>query len=428
MNSRLKAARVISRVLKNGRSLTSALDEVLQNVPDSREQAFIQALCYGVLRQYFFLQFVLARLLRRPLKDMEVKALLLIGLYQIEFMRVKNHAAVSETVSAMRRKPWAKSLLNAVFRQYLREQENIKAAAAGQPTAVLAHPAWMIEAIEQSWPQQAARIFQENNRKPPMTLRVNLARCSREDYLVLLAEQSISAAAVDCCDSAVVLSRPLPVVRIPGFADGLVSVQDAAAQLAAGLLDAQSGQRVLDVCAAPGGKTAHILENRPDVAALLAIDSDASRLERVEDTLRRLQLRADVRVGDALKPEAWWHGQLFDRILLDAPCSALGVLRRHPDIKVLRRAEDIPALQKLQGEILDSVWPLLAPRGILLYATCSILPEENERQITAFLGRHADAREIPIAAPWGMERSCGRQILPGDSGMDGFFYARISKQ
>lgn len=428
MNSRLKAARVVSRILKNGRSMTSALDEVLQNEPSAREQAFIQALCYGVLRQYFFLEFVLSRLLHKPLKDMEVKALLLIGLYQIEFMRVKNHAAVSETVSAMRRKPWAKSLLNAVLRKYLREQEDIKAAAARQKTAALAHPAWMIAAIEQSWPRQGQRILLANNRQPPMTLRVNLSRCSREDYLALLMEQGISATAPDFCESAVVLARPLPVEQIPGFADGLVSVQDAAAQLAVDLLGVQSGQRVLDVCAAPGGKAAHILEKQPDLVALLAIDVDAGRLSRIHDTLRRLKLKAEVRVGDALAPDAWWDGRLFERILLDAPCSALGVVRRHPDIKVLRRAEDIDELQHLQGRILDSVWPLLAPGGILVYATCSILPVENEWQIAAFVARHGDAEEIPIAAPWGMARDSGRQILPGDSGMDGFYYARIRKR
>ena len=260
-----------------------------------------------------------------------------------------------------------------------------------------------------------------------MALRVNLARISPDQYLQQLSEQGIEAVAVSFCPSAIILDKPVAVDLLPGFAEGLVSVQDTAAQLAAGLLDVQAGHRVLDVCAAPGGKTAHILEHQPQLKELVAVDIDASRLQRVNDTLQRLKLPAKLVVGDAANPQDWWDGQLFDRILLDAPCSALGVIRRHPDIKLLRRAEDIKPLQALQHNILHAVWPLLAPGGIMLYATCSILKQENEQQIDAFLAEHPDAVELPIDAAWGFAGSHGRQIMTGESAMDGFYYARLGK-
>jgi 16S rRNA (cytosine967-C5)-methyltransferase len=291
----------------------------------------------------------------------------------------------------------------------------------------VSHPDWLIKQIEQDWPQQAQKILLENNQQPPMALRVNLARISRDQYLQLLSEQGIEAVSVDFCPSAIILDKPVAVDLLPGFAEGLVSVQDTAAQLAAGLLDVQPGHRVLDVCAAPGGKTAHILEHQPQLKELVAVDVDESRLQRVSETLQRLKLPATLVVGDAANPQEWWDDQLFDRILLDAPCSALGVIRRHPDIKLLRRAEDIEPLQALQKNILNAVWPLLAPGGIMLYATCSILKQENEQQIDAFLAEHPDAVELPIDAVWGFSGSHGRQIMPGESAMDGFYYARLGK-
>jgi 16S rRNA (cytosine967-C5)-methyltransferase len=260
-----------------------------------------------------------------------------------------------------------------------------------------------------------------------MALRVNLARISRDSYLQQLSEQGIEAVPVSFCPSAIILTKPVAVDLLPGFAEGLVSVQDTAAQLAAGLLEVQPGHRVLDVCAAPGGKTAHILEDQPNTRELVAVDLDESRMQRVSDTLQRLKLRATLVVGDAANPKDWWDGQHFDRILLDAPCSALGVIRRHPDIKLLRRVEDIKTLQASQLNILHAVWPLLAPGGIMLYATCSILKQENEQQIDAFLAEHPDAVELPIDAAWGFTGSHGRQIMTGESAMDGFYYARLGK-
>jgi len=427
LNIRLVAAKVLARVLQDGQSLTAALDNAFPAIDSAKDRAFIQALCYGVCRQYHRLDFILSQLLDKPLKDADVKALALVGLYQLKFMRVKPHAAVSETVLAARKKPWAKSLINAVLRTYLREQEGLEHKADKCQVAALSHPDWLIKQIEQDWPEQALRIFLENNQQPPMVLRVNLSKTSREDYLQLLIGQDIAAEPVSFCPSAIRLDKPVPVDQLPGFAGGLVSVQDTAAQLAAGLLDVQPGHRVLDVCAAPGGKTAHILETQPQLKELVAVDIDEFRMQRVGENLQRLNLQAKRVVGDAANPASWWDGKPFDRVLLDAPCSALGVIRRHPDIKLLRRAEDIGQLQALQKNILQAVWPLLAPGGLLLYATCSILKQENERQVQAFLAEHADAIELPIEADWGVAGVCGRQILTGESAMDGFYYARLSK-
>jgi 16S rRNA (cytosine967-C5)-methyltransferase len=428
VNTRLVAARVLSRVLQDGQSLTAALDNTFSSIESGKDRAFIQALCYGVCRQYHRLDFILSQLLDKPLKDADIKSLALVGLYQLKFMRVKPHAAVSETVLAARKKPWAKSLLNAVLRTYLREQEGLEHKADKCQVAALSHPDWLLRQIEQDWPEQAPAILQQNNQQPPMALRVNLAKISRESYLQLLTEQEITAETVSFCPSSIKLEKPVSVDLLPGFADGLVSVQDTAAQLAAGLLDLQSGQRVLDVCAAPGGKAAHILESQAQLEELVAVDIDESRMQRVSENLQRLNLQAKLVVGDASNPSAWWDGKPFDRILLDAPCSALGVIRRHPDIKLLRRAEDIGQLQALQKSILHAIWPLLAPGGIMVYATCSILKQENEHQVQAFLAEYSDAVELPIDADWGAAGICGRQIFTGESAMDGFYYARLSKQ
>jgi 16S rRNA (cytosine967-C5)-methyltransferase len=417
----------MSRVLQDGQSLTTALESALQGVESGKDRAFIQALCYGVCRYYHRLDFILSELLDKPLKDQDVKALALVGLYQLKYMRVKPHAAVSETVLAARKKPWAKALINALLRSYLREQESLEQKADNVQDAAVSHPYWLIKQIEQDWPQQAQQILLENNQQPPMALRVNLARISRNQYLQQLNEQGIVAVAVSFCPSAIILDNPVAVDLLPGFSEGLVSVQDTAAQLAAGLLDVQAGHRVLDVCAAPGGKAAHILEYQPKLKELVAVDVDESRMQRVSDTLQRLNLPARLVVGNAANPRDWWDGQLFNRILLDAPCSALGVIRRHPDIKLLRRIEDIESLQALQKNILHAVWSLLAPGGIMLYATCSILKQENEQQIDAFLAEHPDAVELPIEATWGFADNHGRQIMTGESAMDGFYYARLGK-
>lgn len=420
----------LSRVVKDGQSLTVALDHAFETIDDSKDRAFIQALCYGVTRQYHWLDFILKLLLAKPLKnkDTDIKMLLLMGLYQLKFMRVKTHAAVSETVTAANRKKWAKSLINGVLRQYIRDQKNLEKKADDDPSASYSHPQWLINQIEYDWPEQLNALLSENNRQAPMALRVNLAQGSKDAYLKLLSEQSIQAKAVSFCSSAIILEQPVAVEKLPGFSDGLVSVQDVAAQLAAELLDVQSGQSVLDLCAAPGGKTAAILERQIESVSMMAVDIDQSRLNRVEENLKRLKLQAKLIVGDATQPESWRQGKTFDRILVDAPCSALGVIRRHPDIKILRRESDISALQVIQQQILNAAWVLLAPGGVLLYATCSILKQENEEQIETFLTNYQDADEEPIEGEWGIKRKFGRQVLTGDLDMDGFYYAKLVKQ
>ena len=429
LNVRLQAANVLSRVVKDGQSLKVALDRAFEPIENSKDRAFIQALCYGVIRQYHRLDFILQQLLTKPLrnKDTDIKMLLLMGMYQLKFMRVKAHAAVSETVSAAKKKSWSKSLINGVLRQYIREQESLEEKADQNSSAANSHPQWLIDKIGEDWPEQVASLLEQNNRQPPMVLRVNLAQGSRDAYLKRLKEHLIEAKGVSFCPSAIILAQPVNVEKLPGFSDGLVSVQDTAAQLAAELLDVQPGHSVLDLCAAPGGKTAAVLERQIESISMLAVDIDETRLERVNDNLQRLKLQAKVVAGDATQPEAWVNGQTFDRILVDAPCSAIGVIRRHPDIKVLRRESDISALQAIQQQILDKAWELLLPGGVLLYITCSVLKQENEKQIKTFLSKHQDAVEEPIVADWGIKREFGRQVLTGDSDMDGFYYAKLLK-
>ena len=428
MNLRGCAAQILSRVISDGHSLTAALDNQLPKLKDHQDRAFVQALCYGVIRHYFALDFMLQKLLDKPLKlkDGDIQALLLVGLYQLQHMRVKQHAAVSETVAATRHKPWAKSLVNAILRRYLRDAEDLQAACLDNRQAALNHPHWIIDAIQKDWPEQAETILAANNQPAPMALRVNVLKGSREAYLQRLEQLDISARTVSHCPSALILDLALNVDQLPGFNEGLVSVQDVAAQLASGLLDAKPGHRVLDLCAAPGGKTAAILEQQPGLESMLAVDIDATRLQRVQDNLNRLQLQADTVTADASDP-TWAEGKSFDRILLDAPCSGFGVIRRHPDIKLLRRESDIEALQILQAKILNAAWRLLAPGGILLYATCSILKQENEHQIAQFLNNHSDAVELTIDTAWGLARPHGRQMLTGELQMDGFYYAKLGK-
>ncbi len=428
MNLRIIAAQILCRVLKDGQSLTAALDAHLAGMREAKERAFVQALCYGVIRDYSRLEFALDLLIEKPLrnKDIDIKMLLLIGLYQVRTMRVSDHAAVSETVAAVGKKTWAKGIVNAVLRQYLRDRQAIDAQIASDSNADSCHPLWLLTAIRQDWGQHSAAIIAQNNLQPPMTLRINRLRTNQADYCQLLHANGISAQSVTISETAVQLTEPVAVERLPHFQDGWVSVQDAAAQFAAPLLTLQPGQRVLDMCAAPGGKTAALLENQPAIE-LVAVDIDPQRLTRVHENLQRLQLSARVIAADVCQPDQWWDGRLFDRILLDAPCSALGVIRRHPDIKLLRRSEDIAALQYVQAQMLEVAWHLLARGGRLLYATCSILTLENVQQMTTFLANHPDSIELPIGADWGQPQPVGRQIITGEFAMDGFYYACLEK-
>ncbi len=429
VDPRLLAARVLQEVLQ-GRSLSDALPRHLVKCHDARDRGFTQELCYGVLRWLPRLDALLQQLLNKPLKakDRDVTALLLIGLYQLLYLRVADHAAVYQTAGAAEklRKRWAVGLINGVLREFQRRQDQLLAQATQEPIARYAMPQWLLTRLQQIWPEHWQERVEALNTRPPMCLRVNRRRTSREDYLACLQHAGIAATAHAVTQAGVILERPVDVLALPGFTDGVVSVQDAGAQLAAELLELQPGQRVLDACAAPGGKTGHLLESAQPLQ-VTAVDRDEARLQQVRENLDRLSLQAEILLGDAAKPAGRWAETLYDRILLDVPCSATGVIRRHPDIKYLRRPADIAPLVELQVSILRNIWPLLKPGGLLLYATCSLLPDENELQVANFLCGQNDAREQVIMADWGEARRVGRQIAPGMQEMDGFYYARLVK-
>jgi 16S rRNA (cytosine967-C5)-methyltransferase len=336
---------------------------------------------------------------------------------------------VAATVEATRLlgKPDKAALVNALLRRYLRERETLDEETRQLPSARWLFPEWLLAALRQDWPERWESIVAASNERPPMSLRVNRLRTDRRAYAGRLAEAGIAARPIAGSESGLILDRPLPTRELPGFAEGLVSVQDGGAQLAARLLDARPGERVLDACAAPGGKTAAILERTGEGLDLVAIDSEPERLVTLKENLARLGLAARVERGDATAPRGDWTETRFDRILLDVPCSATGVIRRHPDIKWLRRASDISALCELQGRILDAVWPLLVPGGRLLYVTCSLLAAENQDQVAAFLARTPDAAPFPLEGDWGIQLAQGRQLLPVQGGSDGFYFALLGR-
>lgn len=427
MDTRAAAALVLAEVL-GGKSLNQVLPVMLDKV-SPRDRGLLQQLSYGSLRQAPRLQAILSQMLEKPLrdKDRDIQGLLLCGLYQLEDTRIPDHAAVSATVAATRplKKAWARGMTNAVLRRFLRERDELTSNL--QEPAASAHPDWLYHELQQQWPEQYQEVLSANNQQPPMTMRVNSERTTRDDYLAQLEQAGIAATPGEISPHAVYLATPRDVTEIPGFAEGMVSVQDEAAQLAALLLDTQAGDRVLDACAAPGGKSCHILETQPGLAELVAMDIDAQRLLRVADNLDRLELSAELVVGDAENPPAQLEPGSFDRILVDAPCSASGVIRRHPDVKLLRRQDDIGQLGQQQRKILAGLWPLLRPGGHLLYATCSVLDGENSEIVRQFTGEHADARLINPTVNWGEATDCGRQLLPSTGGPDGLFYALLQK-
>ncbi|QSV14067.1 16S rRNA (cytosine(967)-C(5))-methyltransferase RsmB [Photobacterium ganghwense] len=424
MNVRAAAAKVVYQVVDQGQSLSTALPAAQQDIKE-RDHALLQEMCYGVLRWLPRLEAITQELMDKPLKGKQrvFHHLILVGLYQLGYMRIPAHAAVAETVNATKtlKKPQLRGLINAILRNYQRQQEALDTQATSHDAGRYGHPGWLLKLLQTSYPDQLEAIVTANNTKAPMWLRVNRRHHDRDSYRALLDEAGIATDIHPQAPDALKLHSPCEVSRLPGFADGWVSVQDAAAQLSVEYLQPQAGELILDCCAAPGGKTAHILERQPQ-AKVVAIDCDEQRLKRVYDNLQRLQLDAEVLCADARHPEQWWHGEQFDRILLDAPCSATGVIRRHPDIKWLRRADDIEALAQLQAEIVDAMWQQLKPGGTLVYATCSITPQENSEQVKAFLARAPEATlmDSDPAQP-------GRQILPGEHDMDGFYYAVIRK-
>ncbi len=430
-HSRALAATLVAEVLGAGRSLAEALEGRLAADLDGRDRALVQEIAYGVLRDLPRLRAIAEGLLPRPLDDQDplVGALLLVGLYQLEALRVPDHAAIGETVQAARllSKTWASGLLNALLRRFQRERVALTKDLDRRPDLVWGFPPWLIARLQAAWPAEWREILRASNERPPLCLRVNPRRTDRAAYAERLAAAGITARPIPHAPQGLVLDRRLPPTELPGYAEGLFSVQDGAAQLAAPLLKAATGQRLLDACAAPGGKTGHLLELGGPGLALTAVDREEGRIARVAENLARLGLGAELMLGDASAPQGPWSERRYQRILLDVPCSATGVIRRHPDIKWLRRPTDIPPLVATQARMLRALWPLLEPGGMLLYVTCSLLPEENERQVQTFLADTPDARERPIAGDWGRPRPVGVQLLPGDLGMDGFYYARLER-
>ncbi|WP_404439121.1 16S rRNA (cytosine(967)-C(5))-methyltransferase RsmB [Stutzerimonas chloritidismutans] len=430
MNPRLAAARALGVVLSGKASLNSSLPDVLSKV-DARDRGLTQELAFGTARWQPRLAGLAERLLQKPFKaaDRDVEALLLVGLYQLFYTRIPPHAAIGETVGCAEKlkKPWAKGLLNAVLRNAQRDGEVMFTELERDPVIRFAHPRWLQKSLKAHWPDYWEAICTANNAHPPMMLRVNHRQVERDTYLAELQTAGIEAFACSHSEDGIRLATACDVTQLPGFAEGRISVQDEAAQLAARLLDLAPGQRVLDACCAPGGKTCHILEREPALADVVALDLEPKRLQRVRENLDRLQLNAMLVAADARATDQWWDGQPFQRILLDAPCSATGVIRRHPDIKLARQADDIAPLATLQGEILDALWPTLAVGGVLLYATCSVLPTENRDVIEAFLARMPGARELDLPSGFGIEQSHGRQLFPQENGHDGFYYAKLIK-
>lgn len=427
---RAVAVRVLMEVVDKGNSLTATLEDIFARTPlAGANRALVQELSYGVLRWYWPLEVEATRLLTTAMrkKDRDIWWLIMVGLYELQHLRRPNHAVVSETVNACSalHKPWTKGLVNAVLRTALRA--TVQPARPDQDLqAQTSHPLWLVKRIQRAWPSAWEDIVAANNDRPPMCLRVNRRMVTRQEYMERLSRAGLASHASLVSDVGITLRQPVPVERLPGFMQGHVSVQDVAAQLVAPLMDLAPELDILDACAAPGGKTAHMLELQPSLK-ILALDRDPRRARQVRDTLDRLGLSAQCVVGDARVPDRWGKGLTFDRILVDAPCSATGVVRRHPDIKHHRRDSDISGCCTVQAQLLDALWPLVRRNGKLVYTTCSIFPEENEAQIKRFAAHHVDARIEPVAISVGIDCALGRQVLPGTENMDGFYYAIITR-
>ena len=420
--TRVSAARVLDVVLHRGRSLKATLAAALPALADPRDRALVEAIVFTALRQRARFDAALEAWLAKPLgaRDHELRALLHAGFAQLS-LGMPDHAVVAATVDAARAlgRPHQAGLVNAVLRRAQREG----LPAAGDEAA---WPRWLAQRIRTDWPGQADAIFAASAEEAPMWLRVHARATTRDGYLERLHEAGIDGQVDASLPDAIRLDAALPVQQLPGFDDGVVSVQDGAAQRVADALSPRPQARVLDACAAPGGKAAHLAERDPSLR-ITALDVDPRRVRRMQDAFVRLKLDIEAAAADATRPDTWWDGVPFDAILLDAPCSATGIVRRQPDVLLHRRETDIAALVDAQATLLDAAWPMLAAGGTLLYATCSILREENAAQVEAFLARTADAALEPLEAGFGHDTGFGAQRLPGEAGMDGFFYARLRK-
>ena len=429
-SARATAAYVIAKVVQKKYSLNPVLHAALPLLAEN-ERSLCQQLCYGVLRYHHQLDFISQQLLSKRLKnkDADIAALLLCGLYQLRELRIPSHAVLSETVNATKTlgKQWAKGLINASLRNYQRQSDEIELALKHSSSSLFSHPNWLIERFKNDWPTQWQSILEANNQQPPMMLRVNKQHTTRAEYLQRLNKAELKASEIKGCPEGLLLDKPCDVHQLPGFVNGDISVQDGAAQHVAKLLNIQANLRILDACAAPGGKTCHILEHNAD-NEVIALDIAEKRLVQIEENTQRLKLNATLIASDAGDVEKWWDGKLFDRILIDAPCSGTGVIRRHPDIKLLRRSDDIDALAEQQKRLLNQLWPLLKSDGILVYTTCSIIKHENEQQILQFLKQHPEAEEVHFTDAPAQRRTAGYQRLPGDEQLDGFYYAGLHHQ
>lgn len=416
-NARRLALSVIHNVVRHGQSTGQSLPLAQAQCPP-RDRGLLQQLVMGCLQNWYGLQQELSLYLQKPLKakDADIQCILTLGLYQLRHTRVPAHAAISETVSLCpKNKSWARGLCNAILRK--------ASTAEAQEQTSSELPPWLHAKLKKDWPKRFEQIAKNSRLAAPLTLR---AVRSRQGLLDVLTAAEIDHNEHPFAASAVNLTNGVDITTIEGFDNGDFIVQDAAAQFAAELLAPQDDEYILDACAAPGGKTTHILQLAPN-AQVVALDSEAARLERVQENLERLKQNAEIVAADARNTDKWWSGQPFDRILLDAPCSATGVIRRHPDIKLLRRESDIPTLVSLQKEIINALWKTLKPGGRMLYCTCSILKDENQNQIAQFLDTQPDAIEIPLDVDWGQAEKHGRQLFPGDYEMDGFYYCLLEK-
>lgn len=431
MSTRALAAETLAPVLAGRASLSAVFEKNIQQV-DSNDRGFFQELCYGCLRQFHSLEGIVNQLLDKPLKtkDQDVNALILIGIYQLKFLRVPDHAAISESVEAAKvlKKQWAAKLINGVLRNYQRNADKLEIELQKNETYCWSHPQWLVSRLQEAWPTHWQEILRANNAQPPLTIRINTHKTDMVTYKQLLQQNKIKFCETALSHLGLRLFSSGMITELPGYENGLFSVQDEGAQIAANLLSLAPGSRILDACSAPGGKAAHILESDPHIAELVCIELEAERMKRVQENLARLGHKATLVVEDACDVKKWWDGKLFDGILLDVPCSASGVIRRHPDIKLLRRPADLAKLAELQAHILRTVWQTLAPGGMLVYATCSVLPEENEEVVKLFIEEQDDALHDPVSAHWGIERPFGRQLFPQEEGHDGFYYARIIKR
>lgn len=426
LNPRICAAMILKEVIFEKHSLAPALR--LSN--KSQQSNLTKELSFGVCRYYFQLKTILSQLMSKSIKAKEagIECLLLLGIYELLYLNTAKHAVVSDVVECTKilKKTWATNLVNAILRNFLRNQADLVAHSIKNREAEFNHPEWMIKKIKQAYPTEWQSILQINNQHPPMTLRVNPLKTTREDYQTLLHDQGIMTQLAEHCPYALVLESACNVLNLPKFSEGFCSVQDVNAQLAAGFLQLKPGLDVLDACAAPGGKTTQLLEIEPKLHSVIALENDRERVKIIHENLTRLQLSAKVITADAADLSSWWNNTAFDRILLDAPCSATGVIRRHPDIKLLRQESDIKNLIHTQRELLRALWQTLKPNGLLLYVTCSIFPEENAENIEWFLQNTTDAELIPLPLQ-STYSLIGLQLLPGEYAGDGFYYALLRK-